>query len=267
VRLAATPVDVAGMDVFQDLGSAVFTSATLSTGGTFHYTKERLGLSGAEELLLHSPFDYREQAAVYIAADLPPPNTPGFEERAIGRIGEVLAMTGGRTLVLFTSYSLLNRAAESLEGGEFRVLRQGEAESYLLMEEFRSDAGSALFGTYTFWQGIDVPGEALQCVVITKLPFQVPDEPVVEARTELLARQGRDPFSHYQVPRAAIMLKQGFGRLIRTGTDRGVVAILDSRIRTRWYGREFLRSLPDCNIITSLLDMKPMLSSAGGQIT
>jgi ATP-dependent DNA helicase DinG len=267
VRLAATPVDVAGMDVFQDLGSAVFTSATLSTGGSFQYIKERLGLYDADELLLHSPFDYREQAAVYIAADLPPPNTPGFEERAIERIREVLAITGGRTLVLFTSYSLLNRAADSMDDGAFRILRQGEGESYLLMEEFRADDRSALFGTYTFWQGIDVPGEALQCVVITKLPFQVPDEPVVEARTELLARQGRDPFSHYQVPRAAIMLKQGFGRLIRTGTDRGVVAILDSRIRSRWYGREFLRSLPECNIITSLRDMKPMLSSAGGQIS
>jgi ATP-dependent DNA helicase DinG len=255
VRLAAAPVDVAGMDVFSDLEAAVFTSATLSTGGDFNYIKERLGLEGAQELLLRSHFNYREQAAIYIPDDLPEPNTPGYEERALERIAEILRITGGRTLVLFTSHGMLARAAGAISIEGLNILRQGEADSYRLIEEFRADPRSALFGAYTFWQGIDVPGEALECVIITRLPFAAPDEPVVEARMEMLDGRGMDPFTHYQLPRAAIMLKQGFGRLIRTSADRGVVAILDRRIRTKPYGRVFLRSLPECGITTELQDM------------
>jgi len=250
VRLAATPIDVAGMDVFQNLDSAVFTSATLSTGGNFSYIKERLGLLDADTLKLESHFDYKKQAALYIARDLPDPKSPSYEQRTIERIIEILRHAGGRTLVLFTSYVMLNRAADAVEdSGVVDVLRQGEADSYLLVERFRDDPHAALFGTYTFWQGIDVPGEALQCVIITKLPFAVPDEPVAQARMEALQARGKDPFGHYQVPRAAIMLKQGFGRLIRTNADRGVVAILDSRMVTKRYGVDFMRSLPACSVL------------------
>jgi ATP-dependent DNA helicase DinG len=265
LRLAATPVDVAGMDVFDSLDAAVFTSATLSAGGSFDYIKGRLGLEGADELLLKSHFDYREQARLYVAPDLPAPGTKEFEEKVIERVGDILGITGGRTLVLFTSYSLLGRAYDSIQIDGLTLVRQGEADSYRIIEGFRRGESSAIFGTYTFWQGIDVPGEALECVVITKLPFAVPDEPVVEARMELLEKQGKHPFTHYQVPQAAILLKQGFGRLIRRETDRGVVAILDPRIITRSYGRYFLRSLPEAGMTRGLEDIRDFLGRGNGQ--
>jgi len=263
VRLAATPVEVAGSNIFGDLDAAVFTSATLSAGGDFAYMKERLGLQDARGLLIESHFDYGRQAALYIASDLPEPNTPEFQEKAVERTGEILAITGGRTLVLFTSHSMLRMAADAVSAPGMKILRQGDAESYRLVEMFRASEDAAIFGTYTFWQGIDVPGDALGCVIITKLPFAVPDEPVAEARMEHLQRQGRDPFHHYQVPRAAIMLKQGFGRLIRTSTDRGVVAILDPRIASRPYGKILLASLPQSGRCASLEEMREFLCPAG----
>lgn len=259
VTLHATPIDIGGMGVFESLEASVFTSATLSAGGAFSYIKERLGLGGAAELLLRSPFDFRRQALLYIATDLAEPGTQEFEGAVVERIRDILEITGGRTLVLFTSHGLLARAAAAVDVEGLEVLVQGAADSYLLIEEFKRNRRSALFGTYTFWQGIDVPGEALQCVVITKLPFAVPEEPVIEARMEALERLGRNPFAHYQVPQAAILLKQGFGRLIRTGTDRGVVAMLDGRISTRNYGREFLKSLPACKITGDMEDVKEFL--------
>lgn len=261
VRLAATPVDIAGLDVFNVTDSAVFTSATLSTGGNMSYIKGRLGIDDARELILESPFDYREQALLYIAHDLDEPGGEGYEGAATERIKEILRITGGRTLVLFTSHGFLGRAAESVAGDMegIEVLRQGEADSYSLIEEFKRNGRSAVFGTYTFWQGVDVPGEALECVVITKLPFAVPEEPLVEARMEALQREGKNPFVHYQIPQAAILLKQGFGRLIRTRTDRGVVAILDARVAKRGYGREFLKSLPECKITGSIKDVEEFL--------
>jgi ATP-dependent DNA helicase DinG len=256
--LLATPIDVGSMRVFSGLDSAVYTSATLATGGNFDFMRERLGLYDAESLLLPSPFDYREQARLYIAADLPAPNTKGFEPMVIKRIREILEVTRGRTLVLFTSHSLLKRAADDVYVDGVEILRQGEADSYALVEELRSRPDTALFGTYTFWQGIDVPGEALKYVVIVRLPFAVPDEPVAEARMELLERLGRDSFMEYSLPRAAITLKQGFGRLIRSSTDTGTVCILDSRIATRGYGKFFMDSLPRVRVATELEDITPL---------
>jgi ATP-dependent DNA helicase DinG len=263
LRMVATPVDVAGLQVFGDLQAAVFTSATLTTGGGFQYIKGRLGLESAEEVLLETHFNYKEQAVLYIAHDLPEPNTPDFEEKAIERIREILKTTGGGTLVLFTSYSMLNRAFEAIDVEGLRILRQGDDDSYKLVEQLRNDRRTAIFGTYTFWQGIDVPGDALECVVITKLPFAVPDEPVIEARTEKLKKEGKDPFVLYQVPQAALLLRQGFGRLIRTSTDRGVVAVLDSRISAKWYGKLFLGSLPECRITGNKEDIADFLIKEG----
>jgi ATP-dependent DNA helicase DinG len=257
--LVATPIDVGSLKVFSELESAVYTSATLATGGNFDFVRERLGLYDAEALLLPSPFNYKEQARLYIGADIPPPNTPEFEPAVIKRIQEILEITRGRTLVLFTSHSLLRRAAQEVNVEGVEILRQGEADSYALVEELRAQGGRegiALFGTNTFWQGIDVVGDALKSVVIVRLPFAVPDEPVAEARMELLERLGRDPFNEYTLPRAAITLKQGFGRLIRSSTDTGTVFILDSRIATRQYGKYFMDSLPKIKIVTELEDIK-----------
>lgn len=259
LRLAATPIDIATIlktQVFDVASSAMLTSATLSTNGNFEYIKERLGLDNTETLLLHSPFDYKEQALLYIADDINEPKDERYEGTIIGRIREILEVTKGRTLVLFTSYSLLEKAYETIKIEGIRILRQGDMDSYRLLQEFRENRNSVLFGTYTFWQGIDIPGDDLQYVIITKLPFAVPDEPVVEARMEALERSGKNPFTHYQIPQAIIMLKQGFGRLIRTRTDRGVVALLDSRLRTKSYGIHFLNSLPKCKITASLDDIR-----------
>lgn len=258
LRLVATPIDVSSVlkpQVFDMVSPAVMTSATLSTNKNFNYIKERLGLAEAVTLLLHSPFDYKQQTRLYLPDDIVEPNSARFEEDLIKRIYEILAVTMGRTLVLFTSYSLLTKAYNAISIQGLEILMQGEMDSYRLVQKFRQDEHSALFGTYTFWQGIDIPGDDLQCVIITRLPFAVPDEPVIEARLETLEREGKNPFYHYQIPQAIILLKQGFGRLIRTKTDKGVVAILDSRLRTKSYGKHFLKSLPECKITVSIADI------------
>ncbi|MBI5409942.1 MAG: helicase c2, partial [Nitrospirae bacterium] len=259
VRLAATPIELAELlktAVFDNLKSGILTSATLAVNNNFTYIKERLGLQEAEEILLKSPFNYKEHAVLYIAGDLPEPKAKDFEEKFIDRLKAIIEITGGRTLVLFTSYSLLNKAYDAIDMEGVNILKQGDADSYRLIQMFKEDDNSVLFGTYTFWQGIDVPGDDLQCVVITKLPFAVPDEPVTEARMEALQAEDKDPFSHYQIPQAAILFKQGFGRLIRNKTDRGIVAVLDSRVRTKRYGMQFLNSLPECRKTVSLDDVR-----------
>jgi len=262
IRLAATPIEIEKLlkeSVFANLSSAVLTSATLSINNNFNYIKERLGLQETKELLLKSPFNYKKQSILYIADDLLEPRSKDFEERLIDRLRKILEITMGRTLVLFTSYNLLNRAYDAIDVTGIKIYKQGDADSYRLIEIFKRDNHSALFGTYTFWQGIDIPGDDLQCVIITKLPFAVPDEPITEARMEALQREGKDPFLHYQIPQAAILLKQGFGRLIRTKTDKGIIAILDSRVMTKGYGKQFLNSLPECRMTTAIDDIRNFL--------
>ncbi len=248
-RLVASPIDVAGTlreNLFGKADTVILTSATLSAAGAFTYIKNRLGLDAPMELQLDSPFDFEKQALLYIATGLDDQQASGYQERFDAELKSVLTITGGRTLVLFTSYGQLRKSAETLrkELPELGFLCQGEMPAYRLIEQFKSVPRGVLMGTASFWQGIDIPGEALQCVVIAKLPFAVPDEPIVEARMERL----KNPFFEYQVPQATLLFRQGFCRLIRTKTDRGAVAVLDSRIMTKNYGKSFLKSIPKCRI-------------------
>lgn len=256
-RLVASPIDVAATlreNLFAQEGTFVLTSATLAAGGKFSYIRNRLGLDVAEELLLDSPFDFENQAMVYIAKDLEDQQAAGFQEKFDQELRSVLAVTKGRTLVLFTSYGQLRKSADSLrrEMPELGLLCQGEMPAYRLVEQFKAHPGTVLLGTASFWQGIDIPGEALQCVVIAKLPFAVPDDPIIEARMERL----KNPFFEFQVPQATLLFRQGFGRLIRTKADRGAVVVLDSRIMTKNYGKWFMRSLPKCRITDKMEDFR-----------
>jgi len=264
LRVVATPLDIASImknQVFGVISPAILTSATLTTQGSFDYIKERLGLPDARTLLLRSPFDYHSQAVLCIPDGIGEPGSDSFEEDLVRAIREVLGVTKGRTLVLFTSYHLMMKVYDEVDVPGIEIIKQGDMDNYRLMQAFRKNRHTVLFGTYTFWQGIDVPGDDLQCVVITKLPFAVPDEPVTEARMEALEREGKNPFTHYQVPQAVILLKQGFGRLIRTKMDRGAVVVMDSRVRTRSYGPQFIKSLPECKIAASFDDIACILKS------
>jgi len=249
LRLVASPIDIAETlreHLFGKLDTVVLTSATLSTAGKFDYIRGRVGLDAPAELLLDSPFDFEKQAMLYISEGLDDQQAAGYQERFDTELREVLSITRGRTLVLFTSYGQLRKTRDALRSTmpQLGILCQGEMPAYRLIEQFKEVPNGVLLGTASFWQGIDIPGDALQCVVIAKLPFAVPDEPLIEARMERL----KNPFYEYQVPQATLLFRQGFGRLIRTTTDQGAVAVLDSRIMTKGYGKWFLRSIPKCRI-------------------
>jgi len=248
-RLVASPIDLSEAlreNLFAKTDTIVLTSATLSAAGTFTYIKNRLGLDAPGELLLDSPFDFEKQALLYISPGLDDQQAPEYQQKFDEELKAILSVTQGRTLVLFTSYSQLKKSAVTLraEMPGLGVLCQGEMPAYRLVEQFKGISNAVLLGTASFWQGIDIPGDALQCVVIAKLPFAVPDDPLVEARMEQL----KNPFFEYQVPQATLLFRQGFGRLIRTRTDRGAVVVLDSRIMTKNYGKWFLRSIPKCRV-------------------
>jgi ATP-dependent DNA helicase DinG len=228
----------------------VLTSATLTSAGDFGFLRSRMGLTEGvtvpvEELALPSPFDYERAAILYTPRDLPESNDPAFVGAASDRIAALIELTGGGAFVLCTSVRSMRALASALRGRTPRPpLLQGDAPKLMLLRRFRAERDAVLVATMSFWEGVDVPGDALRLVVIDKIPFAVPTDPVVAARCAAIEAQGENPFSTYSVPQAAITLKQGFGRLIRSSTDRGIVAILDRRIRTRGYGSALLRSLP-----------------------
>jgi ATP-dependent DNA helicase DinG len=259
VRLSASPLDVSSIlrdALFSSGMPCILTSATLTAGGSFGYLKNRLGIDDAEELALASPFDYQTQALVYVPREFPLPRDPLFIDAVTDEVVRIVSASRGRAFVLFTSHRALDRVFEGCRQRlDYPVLKQGDGPRMALIERFKA-APSVLFATMGFWQGIDVPGEALSCVVLDKLPFAPPDDPIVQARTDALKNEGIDPFAAYQLPAAAIWLKQGFGRLVRSRRDRGVIAILDRRLLTHGYGRFFFDSLPPAPLTSSLMDVQ-----------
>jgi ATP-dependent DNA helicase DinG len=249
IVLTATPIDVSEVlreKLFEQFDTVVLTSATLAVGGRFDFLKQRLGLQPAKEKVLPQEFDFHEQALLYIPADMPDVRHESFSRRAAQEITKLLEISKGRAFCLFTSYAQMRGVYELISGRvNFPMLLQGTAPKTILLERFRSTPNAVLFATASFWQGVDVPGTQLSCVIIDKLPFAVPSDPIVAARVRALQEDGRNPFAEYQVPEAVLALKQGFGRLIRAKTDRGILAILDNRISRMQYGRIFLESLPD----------------------
>jgi ATP-dependent DNA helicase DinG len=256
VFLQATPIDVGPIlreCLWSKLDCAVLASATLAVGGGFEYIRQRLGLEHARESVLPSHFDYESQALLYVPPDLPDPRTPQFTARASERIRKLLEITRGRAFVLFTSYAQMNDIHQRLLGEvEFPLLRQGDAPKSALLEEFRLTPNAVLLATSSFWQGVDVQGEQLSCVIIDRLPFAVPSDPVVAARVRAIDADGGNAFFQYQVPAAVITLKQGFGRLIRSLDDRGLLVLLDNRILKKQYGRVFIESLPNYKKTTEM---------------
>ncbi|NQS90749.1 ATP-dependent DNA helicase, partial [Patescibacteria group bacterium] len=253
ISLHMTPLNIAEElreRILKVKDTVVFTSATLSIAGSFEFIRNRLGIEEAEELILGSFFDYQNQVLLYLNSDLPDPSRDYnlFNQALIRRTEKILRCCRGRAFVLFTNIWLIDKAYQYLSKSlpELNFLKQGDKPRHQLMEDFQKNSQSVLLGTNTFWQGIDVPGDALEAVIITKLPFAVPDDPVTEARLEELSREGKNPFIEYQIPQAIIMLRQGFGRLVRKKDDSGLVALLDPRLKTRPYGKRFLSSLPQC---------------------
>jgi ATP-dependent DNA helicase DinG len=262
--LQATPIDVSELLhelVFEQIPTVVLTSATLTVQGGFEHLRHRLGLTEARELVVPSHFRYGEQALLYLPPEMPDPRDPDFPEAAARCIQQVLELSRGRAFCLFTSYSQMRALYERLLPVlDFPILLHGTAPRKALLEEFRATPNAVLFGTSSFWQGVDVQGEALSCVIIDRLPFSVPTDPVVQARMKAIEEAGGRPFFDYQVPEAVLTLKQGFGRLIRSLEDRGVLVLLDPRIRKQRYGQAFLQSLPPYRMTATITDVKEFFS-------
>ncbi|MFL5400201.1 MAG: ATP-dependent DNA helicase [Myxococcales bacterium] len=269
--LHASPLDIATIlqdRLYDRIGPVVFTSATLAVDGSLDYFARRVGLADArgplfplDTKVLPSPFDYRQNAALYVPRTMPDPLEDGFVEAVAAQLRALVEVTSGRAFVLFTSLRNMHRVHELVAKDlPYQVLLQGDRPKAQLLRSFR-EKPSVLFASQSFWEGVDVPGDALSLVVIDKLPFASPQEPLVQARIERLRARGEDPFGTFQVPQAALALKQGFGRLIRHAKDRGIVAILDSRLSRRGYGRRFIESLPPARLLRSVEEARSFFAA------
>ncbi|HYV11624.1 MAG TPA: helicase C-terminal domain-containing protein [Pyrinomonadaceae bacterium] len=265
VFLRASPIDVAGLlqdKLFEEVPTVVLTSATLSSGGNFAFIRDRLGLDTADDLIASSSFDYESQAILYLPSKMPDPRDRNWGLAAADEVIRILNATEGRAFVLSTSLAGMQSLFENVWTEiDYPCLVQGSASKGQLLKNFRETPNAVLFATSSFWQGVDVRGEQLSCVIIDKLPFAVPTDPIVAARQRSIEDSGGSSFYEYSVPQAIITLKQGLGRLIRSTTDRGVLAILDPRLRTKGYGRTFLQSLPPCRVTSRIDDLASILSS------
>ncbi len=287
ISLNMSPLNIGQLledEIYSKCSPIIFVSATLTTAGDFSFMRRRLGLKTADELLLHSPFNYKQNVLLLTDPKAPEPTQRGapgtpspFAKHIAQRVSEIVpALTGG-VFVLFTSYRLMDEVFEMarkeyeaewsrkipvLERSRIEFMKQGDVSREILLDHFRRSGRGVLFATKTFWEGVDVPGDALQCVILTRMPFAVPDDPIVEARIEEINREGGNAFFEYQVPEAVMQFRQGFGRLIRKTDDIGVVAVLDSRIITKAYGRQFLASVPECTVSDDVKTVKGFIQKA-----
>ncbi len=263
--LQATPIDVSSILhdlVWDQIPTVVLTSATLTVQGGFEHLRRRLGLNDTRELVVPSHFRYERQALLYLPPQMPDPRAAEFPDAAAKTIERILRISRGRAFCLFTSYSQMRALHDRLLPVlDFPILLHGTAPRKALLEEFRSTPNAVLFGTSSFWQGVDVQGEALSCVIIDRLPFAVPSDPVVQARMKAIEESGGKPFFDYQVPEAVLTLKQGFGRLIRSLEDRGLLVLLDPRVRTQRYGQIFLQSLPPYRVTQNIVDVESFFAA------
>ena len=260
--LRASPIDVSGLledKLFEKVDTVVLTSATLSSAGNFSFIRERLGLNSARDLIAESTFDYQSQALLYLPKRMPDPRSRDWAAAAAEEVVRIVNATDGRAFVLSTSLSGMQSLYDlAMPELDFPCFLQGSAAKGRLLEKFRQTPNAVLFATSSFWQGVDVRGEQLSCVIIDKLPFAVPTDPIVAARQRYIEDEGGSSFFEYSVPQAIISLKQGLGRLIRSTTDRGVLAVLDPRLTTKSYGRLFLKSLPQCRVTSNISELAGM---------
>ncbi|MCP4727905.1 MAG: ATP-dependent DNA helicase [bacterium] len=265
IHLMGEPLDVSEImhnEVNSFYRSNIFVSATLTSGGDFSFLANRLGIHDYKSLLLDSPFDYKNQVVLYLGKDAVPPDNPSYVDQATKISAEIIDHIGGNCLILFTSYRMLGSVKEGLAGiADYNIYAQGDYPASETVERYIKDNGSVLMGTHSFWQGIDLPGDLLKGVILMRLPFGVPDRPLIQARIESLQEMGMNPFFSYQIPNAVIRFKQGFGRLIRSSTDKGIVAVLDSRILSKSYGKLFIKALPGCTVVQRMDELKAAYSA------